>query len=86
MAFLVLLHTKFMKTMSISIDGFSLNLKQFSEMLLNDKPFTIAGKAMNRVKESHEFLKKFSANKLIYGINTGLGPMAQYRIPNDKVI
>ncbi len=36
--------------------------------------------ALNKVTESHEFLKSFSKNKLIYGINTGFGPMAQYKI------
>ena len=35
---------------------------------------------MQTVAGSYEFLERFAANKLIYGINTGFGPMAQYRI------
>jgi histidine ammonia-lyase len=36
--------------------------------------------ALQQVSHNFEFLKKFAAKKLIYGINTGFGPMAQYRI------
>lgn len=35
---------------------------------------------MDKVYESFVFLKYFSQNKIIYGVNTGFGPMAQYRI------
>lgn len=35
---------------------------------------------LREVDACHEFLRKFSGNKVIYGINTGFGPMAQYRI------
>lgn len=38
---------------------------------------------MDRISESFDFLKKFSENKIIYGVNTGFGPMAQYKI-KDK--
>lgn len=38
---------------------------------------------LNRISKSFEFLKEFSENKIIYGVNTGFGPMAQYRI-KDK--
>ena len=37
------------------------------------------------VKESFDFLKEFSKDKIIYGINTGFGPMAQYRIENEEL-
>jgi histidine ammonia-lyase len=39
--------------------------------------------ALQKVRESHEFLLAFSRDKLIYGINTGFGPMAQYRISEE---
>ena len=32
------------------------------------------------MQESFDFLKEFSKNRVIYGINTGFGPMAQYRV------
>lgn len=28
----------------------------------------------------YEFLREFAAEKVIYGINTGFGPMAQWRV------
>ncbi len=34
--------------------------------------------------ESFEFLTRFGQNKIIYGINTGFGPMAQYRVSDDE--
>lgn len=38
-----------------------------------------------KVEDSHSFLTSFAANKIIYGINTGFGPMAQYRVDDDKL-
>ena len=38
---------------------------------------------MDRVRESYAFLSEYANNKIIYGINTGFGPMAQWRI-EDK--
>jgi histidine ammonia-lyase len=32
-----------------------------------------------------QFLQAFSSDKVIYGINTGFGPMAQYRIDNQSL-
>jgi len=36
--------------------------------------------ALRRVEASYQFLREFAQGKLIYGINTGFGPMAQYKI------
>jgi histidine ammonia-lyase len=41
---------------------------------------------MERVDKSFNFLSGFSKGKLIYGINTGFGPMAQYRIKEKDLI
>ena len=35
---------------------------------------------MEEVKACYEFLKNFASDKVIYGINTGFGPMAQWRV------
>lgn len=34
----------------------------------------------DKVEDSYRFLKDFADEKVIYGINTGFGPMAQYRV------
>lgn len=37
------------------------------------------------IQASYDFLKKFAADKVIYGINTGFGPMAQYKISPENL-
>lgn len=44
-----------------------------AEMHVNDSD-------LREVEACHEFLKSFAAEKVIYGINTGFGPMAQWRV------
>ena len=39
---------------------------------------------LDQVRASFDFLSAFAENKVIYGVNTGFGPMAQYRIPEDR--
>ena len=41
---------------------------------------------MKKVETNFQFLKSFSSNKLIYGINTGFGPMAQYKITEENLL
>ena len=59
------------------------DLKEFTNIVFNNKPLEIQASDRKRVEESYQFLKSFSFDKIIYGINTGFGPMAQYRI-NDE--
>lgn len=61
--------------------------------LLNDIKALVFGKtvlslpddALNKVDNCYRFLEKFSREKVIYGINTGFGPMAQYRIEDKSL-
>jgi histidine ammonia-lyase len=62
-----------------------LSLADFSEILFNDKAVTIPPAALEKIKVNFKFLQSFSSNKLIYGINTGFGPMAQYRVSEDSL-
>ena len=39
----------------------------------------------NKVNDCFSFLESFSKDKVIYGINTGFGPMAQWRIDDDRL-
>lgn len=66
----------------ISLGGKSLDLAAFEQIILHNEQVNISASAIKDVTRSFEFLKSFSNDKLIYGINTGFGPMAQYRI-ND---
>jgi histidine ammonia-lyase len=60
-----------------------LSLKDFSAILFEKKKIAFSEPALKNVNDNFRFLKSFSSNKLIYGINTGFGPMAQYKV-NDK--
>lgn len=57
-----------------------LTLDNIAELLFGGKKVALGPADLDRVRTNFDFLKEFSANKLIYGINTGLGPMAQYKI------
>ena len=62
-----------------TIDSY-LTIKDFYEILFEGKKIAISQSLIERVNGSYDFLKSYSANKVIYGVNTGFGPMAQYRI------
>lgn len=38
-----------------------------------------------KIERSYEFLNDFKENRVIYGINTGFGPMAQYRVSEKEL-
>lgn len=67
--------------MSIIID--ELHVDSYKRILLDQEKVEISNHARERVKDSYLFLKKFCEEKLIYGINTGFGPMAQYRVEDE---
>lgn len=69
----------------IALGGKPLDLDSFEQIILYQKEVNLAPSALKEVTRSYEFLRSFSKDKLIYGINTGFGPMAQYRI-NDADI
>ena len=61
----------------------SLSIEQIYSLLFENNRIEIHSEALNRVKESFDFLERFSKEKLIYGINTGFGPMAQYHVSDE---
>ncbi|HEY4617637.1 MAG TPA: aromatic amino acid ammonia-lyase [Flavobacterium sp.] len=63
-----------------------LSLKDFESIIFGNKQIEISDLVLKRVNESFDFLKEFSENKIIYGVNTGFGPMAQYRIKDEDRI
>jgi histidine ammonia-lyase len=61
----------------------ALEFNDFYQVLFKKEEVGLGAETEKRLKESFNFLKDFSRNKIIYGVNTGFGPMAQYKI-NDK--
>ncbi len=62
-----------------------LSLTDLEKILLGEK-VEIGAESVDYIHKSFEFLKDYSKNKTIYGINTGLGPMAQYRVDDGKQV
>ena len=64
----------------------TLSLNDFSDILFKDKEVVLDKVAVEKVDVNFQFLKGFSSNKLIYGINTGFGPMAQYKVSEENLL
>ncbi len=64
----------------VSVGKKKMDITEFGKIVLHSKPVSLNSNSLVEVKRSYDFLKIFSKGKLIYGINTGFGPMAQYRI------
>lgn len=61
-------------------------MEQLEQIVLQKETVTLDAERLQEVADCHRFLINFSKDKLIYGINTGFGPMAQYRIEDaDRV-
>ncbi|HNR41476.1 MAG TPA: aromatic amino acid ammonia-lyase [Bacteroidales bacterium] len=63
-----------------------LTTEDFKKLLYGGEMIEISSEAKGRVSRSFDFLRSFHRDKIIYGINTGLGPMAQYRIEDEDRI
>ncbi len=64
----------------------ALSLDDFDELIFKHKEVALDQTALAKVNINFEFLKKFSSHKLIYGINTGFGPMAQYKVNEENIL
>ncbi|RNA61270.1 aromatic amino acid lyase [Chryseobacterium nematophagum] len=66
----------------MKIDNF-LKLKDFQKVIVKNEKIELDNALLVRVNKSFQFLKDFSKNKIIYGVNTGFGPMAQFKIHDE---
>ena len=60
-----------------------LELSDFQKIIIENEKIELDETLLNRVNKSFQFLKEFSKNKVIYGVNTGFGPMAQFKISDE---
>lgn len=60
-----------------------IRLDDVEKILYGNEKLAISPEWIGRVNDCYEFLKAFSAEKVIYGINTGFGPMAQWRVDDQ---
>lgn len=69
----------------VTIKG-TMEIDAFHQVVFDGQPIEIDEKTISVVQKSFDFLKSFSENKVIYGVNTGFGPMAQYKIKDSERI
>jgi len=62
-----------------------LTFDQIRDILINNTPLVVEEETMARVNACHVFLKQFANDRIIYGINTGFGPMAQWRVEDSHL-
>lgn len=65
--------------------GDKISFEDIIRVVLDNEAVSIAPDINERVVRSYEFLKAFAGKKIIYGINTGFGPMAQYRVDDHQL-
>lgn len=63
-----------------------LEIDDFKQVVFQNEDVQLHKDIIERVQSSFDFLKEFSENKIIYGVNTGFGPMAQYKIKDEERI
>ncbi len=70
----------------VKIGDKKISADDFYKVLINNLQLDLDEESIRKLYRSFYFLKEFTREKLIYGINTGFGPMAQYRINHDDQI
>jgi histidine ammonia-lyase len=71
---------------TFEVDGSSLALEDIARFIR--EPFmkvTLGPRTLKRVKESNDMLKRESAKRPIYGVNTGFGPMVTHIIGTEHM-
>ena len=61
----------------------NITLAQVYELLFKNQNLAISDDEISAVGDCYNFLEQFSKEKVIYGINTGFGPMAQWRVEDQ---
>ena len=56
------------------------DLDSINGRIFNRTEVSLGEAELREVEACYRFLEDFEQGKVIYGINTGFGPMAQYRI------
>ena len=62
-----------------------LNVQDIWSIVENNDQVALNDETRSKIEKCFEFLASFSKDKVIYGINTGFGPMAQWRIDDNHL-
>ena len=55
-------------------------------ILFGNEQISLSKETASEIARCYDFLQQFVADKIIYGVNTGFGPMAQYRISDQMLL
>lgn len=64
--------------------SFTISLDK-AKKIIDGERLELDSATWQEIDASYEFLRRFSSDKVIYGINTGFGPMAQWRVDDDSL-
>lgn len=70
----------------IFLNGGNLNVFDLEVIARRNENIGLTNEIEEIISNDHKFLKEFSASRILYGINTGFGPMAQYHVDDHKQI
>lgn len=68
----------------VTIGNKRLTIGDFRKVLYENSDVELQPESLEKVRACCQFVKGYAKDKVIYGINTGLGPMAQYKIREDE--
>lgn len=69
----------------ILIDGEHLTFKEIEKIAKGEK-VSLSKRARGNIKRAHEEIEKIlSSGKAVYGVNTGVGELAEVRIPKERL-
>lgn len=63
-----------------------LKLSDIRNILYKSTALELDNETLQGVADCYNFLSEFAQNKVIYGINTGFGPMAQWRVADKDLL
>ena len=64
----------------VRLQAGTISISDVERLLYHGHELVLDEMSMKKVEDCYLFLKNFAHDKIIYGINTGFGPMAQYRV------
>lgn len=62
-----------------------ISVEKLKSIVFAGETLSLSDDTMRRVAECYDFLCDFARDKVIYGINTGFGPMAQWRVSDEHL-
>ena len=64
----------------------TLQIDDIENILFQNEKIALSKETLSEMKLCFDFLNQFALGKVIYGINTGFGPMAQYKIDDKSLV